>query len=84
MTSQMYFHLNSTFSGFIVPVILNRCILPAILHNFIGTQYCPLEINSIIFTALEKKHPLLSFRILYCRTAKITRPKIVLVNAKII
>ena len=35
--SQIKFCFNFTFSGNNVPVILNRWILPAILHNFIGT-----------------------------------------------
>ena len=35
--SQIKFHFNFTFSGTNVPVIMNRFMLPAILHNFIST-----------------------------------------------
>ena len=36
-TSQIQFVLSFTFSGFNLPFIQNKCILPATLHNFIGT-----------------------------------------------
>ena len=35
--SQSIFVFNFTFSGVNIPVILNRCMLSGILHNFIGT-----------------------------------------------
>ena len=34
---QSIFLFSFTFSGVNVPVILNRCMLPAVLHNFIDT-----------------------------------------------
>ena len=34
--SQCILVFNFTFSGVNIPVILNRCMIPAILHNFIG------------------------------------------------
>ena len=36
-TSQIQFFLSFTFSGSNFPFIQNKCILPATLHNFIGT-----------------------------------------------
>ena len=36
-TSQIQFFLILTFSGFNLPLILNKWILPATLHNLIGT-----------------------------------------------
>ena len=47
-----------------MPVILNSWMLPAVLHSVIGTIYCTSEINSIILTALENKHPLHRFNFL--------------------
>ena len=35
--SQIKFHFSFTFSGGNLPLILNKFMLPAILHNFIGT-----------------------------------------------
>ena len=52
---------NLIFSDFSVPVILNRWMLPVVLHNFMGMYYCTYKINIIIFTALENKHPLHNF-----------------------
>ena len=44
----------SHFFGFIVPVILNRWMLPTVLHSFIGLpNIAHHEMNNIIFTALE-------------------------------
>ena len=34
--SQIEFQFNFTFSGYSMPEIWNRWILPAVLHNFIG------------------------------------------------
>ena len=64
ITSQIYFHFNFIFLGFGVPIILNNWMLPAVLHSFIGTYYCTSEINSIILTVLENKHPLHNFNFL--------------------
>ena len=36
-TSQIQFFLSLTCSGFNLPLILNKCILLATLHSFIGT-----------------------------------------------
>ena len=35
--SQIQFQFNLIFSGFIVPMILNKWILPAVLQSFMGT-----------------------------------------------
>ena len=37
ITSPNIFHFYLTFSEVNFPVILNRCMLPAILHNFTST-----------------------------------------------
>ena len=37
MTSHSIFLFNLTCSGVNFPVILNKCMLPAVLHNFAGT-----------------------------------------------
>ena len=44
-----------------MPMILNKWVLPAVLHNLIGTYYCTSEMNIMIFTALEKMCPLHNF-----------------------
>ena len=36
ITSQSIFHFNLIFSGVNFPVILNKCMLPAVLHYFTG------------------------------------------------
>ena len=41
------------FSAFSMPVILNKCMLPAVLHSFIGIKFCTSDTDTIIFTALE-------------------------------
>ena len=56
-TSQIQFLLNLTCSMVSHPLILNRWILPAILHNFIGTYDLVFDIKSITFVMLENKHP---------------------------
>ena len=81
--SQIKFHFNLTFSGVNVPIILNKCIRPAILHNLIGTQYWMSCINNIILTALENKCPLLSFNIFDFRMAKCTKPEVDKLDIKI-
>ena len=58
-------------------------MLPAILHNIIGTLYWLFERNSIILTALENKCPLNSFSFLDFRMTKSTKPKIDKLNIKI-
>ena len=60
-----------------MPIILNKWMLPAGLHNFRGMIYCTSEMNIMIFTALESMPPLHNFDFLLCRIATITRPKIV-------
>ena len=49
-TSQIQFLLNLTSSMVSIPIILNRWILPAILHNFIGTHDLVFEIKIITFS----------------------------------
>ena len=57
-TSQIQFFLSLTCSGFNLPHILNKCILLATLHNFIGTYEWVLDIKSKILVLLGNKHPL--------------------------
>ena len=57
-TSQIQFFLSLTCSGFSLPLILNECILPATLHNFIGTYEWVLDIKSKFLLLLENKCPL--------------------------
>ena len=57
-TSQIQFFLSLTFSGFNLPHILNKWILLATLHNFIGTYEWVLDIKSNILVLLENKRPL--------------------------
>ena len=57
-TSQIQFFLILTCSGFSLPLILNKCILLATLHNFIGTYEWVLDIKSKILVLLENKCPL--------------------------
>ena len=56
-TSQIQFFLNLIFSGDNLPLILNKCILPAILHRIIGTYDCVFDIKSITLVMLENKCP---------------------------
>ena len=57
-TSQIQFFLILTCSGFSLPLILNKCILPATLHNFIGTYEWVFDMKSKILVLLENKRPL--------------------------
>ena len=57
-TSQIQFFLSLTFPGFSLPLILNKWILPATLHNFIGTYEWVLDMKSNILVLLENKCPL--------------------------
>ena len=57
-TSQIQFFLSLTCSGFSLSLILNKCILPATLHNFIGTYEWVFDIKSKILVLLENKRPL--------------------------
>ena len=57
-TSQIQFFLSFTFSGVNFPLILNRWILLATLHSFMGMYEWVLDIKSNIFVLLENKHPL--------------------------
>ena len=54
------FFLNVTYSGVNFPVILNKCILPAVLHHFNSTS----DMKCITFAALEYNFPLNSFNFL--------------------
>ena len=56
--SQIQFFLSLTFSGFNLPLILNKWILLATLHTFIGTYEWVLDMKSNILVLLEKNHPL--------------------------
>ena len=56
-TSQIPFFLSLTCSGFNLPLILNKCILLATLHNFIGIYEWVLDMKSKILVILENKHP---------------------------
>ena len=47
-TSQIQFFLNFIFSGVNVPLILNKCIIPAILHRFIGTYDCMFDMKALL------------------------------------
>ena len=40
-----------------LPLSLNRCILPAILFNFMGTYVLALDIKSTILVILKNRHP---------------------------
>ena len=51
--SHNVFLCSITFSLFILPVNLNKCILPDVLHSLRGTYDLMSEINSIIFIVLE-------------------------------
>ena len=57
-TSQIQFFLSLTCSGFNLPLILNKCILPATVHNFIGTYKRVLDMKSKILVLLENRCPL--------------------------
>ena len=57
-TSQIQFFLSLTCSGFNLPLISNKCILPATLHSFIRTYEWVLDTKSKILVLLENKHPL--------------------------
>ena len=54
-TSQIQFFLSLTCSGFNLPHILNKCILPATLHNFIGMYEWVLDIKSKILVFFRKQ-----------------------------
>ena len=53
ITSHIIFLCNVIFSLFMLPVNLNKCILPDVLHNLIGTYDLMSEMNSIILIVLE-------------------------------
>ena len=57
-TSQIQFFLSLTCSGFNLPLILNKCILLATLHYFIGTYEWVLDTKSKILVLLENNCPL--------------------------
>ena len=49
----MQFFLNLIHSGVSLPLILNKCMLPAILHRFTGTYDHASDMNSITLFILE-------------------------------
>ena len=51
--SHNVFLCSVTFSLFMLPVNLNKCILPDVLHNLIGTYNLMSEMNNIILIVLE-------------------------------
>ena len=51
--SHNVFLCSVTFSLFMLPVNLNKCILPDVLHNLIGTHDFMSEMNNIILIVLE-------------------------------
>ena len=65
-TSQIQFFLSLTCSEFNLPLILNKCILPATLHSFVGTYEWVLDIKSKILVLLENKCPLQKLVFLFC------------------
>ena len=52
--SHNVFLCSVTFSLFMLPVNLNKCILPDILHNLIGTYNLMSEMNNIILNCIGK------------------------------
>ena len=84
ITSHSIFLLNLICSGVNFPVILNRCMLPAVLHNFTGTKYWASDMNSIILTSFENRCPLNSFNFPAFRIMKIIMPKIDRLNMHIV
>ena len=56
--SQIQFLLNLTCSIVNLPQSLNKCILPAILFNFIGTYVVAFDMKSTILVTLENRCPL--------------------------
>ena len=55
--SQIQFLLKFMHSGVNVPLILNKCMLPTILHRFTGTYGCESNMNSITLVTYEDKCP---------------------------
>ena len=84
LTSHNIFFFNLMCSGINFPVILNKCMLPAVLHNFTGMQYRVSDINNIILTVFGNKCPLNSFNFLVFRIMKITIPNIDRLNMHIV
>ena len=78
------FPFNLTCSGINFPVILNKCMLPAVSHNFTGMLYWASDINSIILTALENNCPLNSFSILALKIMKTIIPNIDILSMHIV
>ena len=84
MTSHNIVHISLTYSGINFPAILNKCMLPAALHNFTGTYYWASDMKNIILTAFENKCLLNSFYFLAFRIMKIIVPKIDRLNMHIV
>ena len=57
-TFQIQFFLNFIHSGVSLPLILNKCMLPAILHRSTGAYDCVSDMNSITLVILENRCPL--------------------------
>ena len=57
-TSQIQFFSNFIQSGVCLPLILNKCMLPAILHRSTSTYDCVSNMNSITLVILENRCPL--------------------------
>ena len=68
-TSQIQFFLSFTFSGFYLPLILNRWMLPATLHSFIGMYELVFDTKRNIFV-LENKLPLKKLDFLFLLVTK--------------
>ena len=69
-TSQIQFFLSFTFSGFNLPLILNKWMLPATLHSFIGMYEWVLDIKSNILVILETRHHLVKLDFLILLVTK--------------
>ena len=73
-TSQIQFLLKLIHSGVNLPLILNRCILPATLHRPIGTYDCESDMNSITLDTFENKCPQSRFHFLILFVTMNTTP----------
>ena len=83
-TSQIQFFLIFILSGVNFPLILNKCILPAILHRFIGSHDCVFGIKSIILVTLENKHPPNKLDFLLLLVTRYIIPKKIINNTPVI
>ena len=83
-TSKIYFFLNFIFSRVNLPLIFNRCILPAILHGFIGMYECMFDMKTITLVMLESQHPLNKLDFLILLMTRYIMPKNIINNIPII